>query len=301
MSSSLAESTLAQYNVTYRLWWNFCARRHLFPFDGNISDIISFFQDLLKSTNNVYGSFNSHRAALSLILPGSVGENAYLKRYMKGVFRLRPPQPRYNLTWDPQQVLSFLRGLSDLDLKVVSTKLVTLLILATGQRIQTISLIKCSNILELESGVTIFISDLMKTSGPKREQPCLKLPYFTEEPRLCVASLIKKYLEMTQEFRQPNCDKFLLTYKKPHRPASKQTLSRWVRDILGASGIDTSIFKAHSTRHAVTSAALRKGVSVQAIKKTAGWTESSKTFAKFYNRPLCGPDNFLESIFSSDT
>ncbi|CAC5381269.1 unnamed protein product [Mytilus coruscus] len=44
-------------------------------------------------------------------------------------------------------------------------------------------------------------------------------------------------------------------------------------------------FKTHSTRGASTSAALRAGVSVNTILKSAGWTNES-TFRQFYNRPV---------------
>lgn len=126
------------------------------------------------------------------------------------------------------------------------------------------------------------------------------MPYFKDEPSLCVASLIQKYLHLTENLRQPNCVNLFVTYKKPHGPASRQTLSRWVKDTLRVAGIDANVFKGHSTRHASTSAALRKGISVETIKKCAGWTERSSTFARFYNRPLVQAENFLETVFSLD-
>ena len=57
--------------------------------------------------------------------------------------------------------------------------------------------------------------------------------------------------------------------------------------MLQECGIDTHEFTAHSTRHAATSAAFKKVVSVDVIRSTAGWTNESKVFAKFYNTPIC--------------
>lgn len=116
------------------------------PYDCHIPLIILFFEELLKTTKNIYGSFNSYRAALSIISSENIGENQDLKRFLKGVFRLRPPEPRYDSTWDPDQVLS---------LKALSSKLVTLLLLATAQRLQTISLIKYTDIHVSDSGLKI--------------------------------------------------------------------------------------------------------------------------------------------------
>lgn len=77
-----------------------------------------------------------------------------------------------------------------------------------------------------------------------------------------------------------------MTTKKPFRKTSTQTLSHWVKDVLKESGIDTLVFSAHSTRHASTSAAKRLGVDIEVIRKTAGWTKNSATFAKFYDRNI---------------
>ena len=63
------------------------------------------------------------------------------------------------------------------------------------------------------------------------------------------------------------------------------------------AGIDTSIFKGHSTRAAATSYAQAKGLSSQAIMKAAGWTAES-TFAKFYSKSLTH-NNFGDKLLSS--
>ncbi|KAJ8930809.1 hypothetical protein NQ314_016341 [Rhamnusium bicolor] len=242
MFRSLSENTIKQYNSTLKLWWEYCRTKNFSPFKYDISQIMSFLQHILDSTDNSFSSFSSHRAALSIITSSELGENSELKRFMKGVYRTRPPKPKYDSTWNPQCVLKFLQNSSETNLKFLSCKLVTLLALATGQRIQTIFLIKCSNIDFSNTGINIRIPDFIKTSRPKACQPVLLLPYFTECPKLCVAF-------------------------KPHGPASKQSLSRWVKDTMGKAGIDITIFKAHSTRHTSTSSALKKGVSLDIIRK----------------------------------
>ena len=56
------------------------------------------------------------------------------------------------------------------------------------------------------------------------------------------------------------------------------------------AGIDTTVFKPHSTRGASTSAAKALNVPVQVIMNTAGW-RSDSTFAKFYDRPVLTANN----------
>ena len=67
-----------------------------------------------------------------------------LKRFMKGIFEIKPSLPRYNCTWCTEKVLKFLKSLSpltDLSLLQLSRKLVTLLVSSTGQRAQTLHML----------------------------------------------------------------------------------------------------------------------------------------------------------------
>ncbi|KAL4702636.1 hypothetical protein ACJJTC_003337 [Scirpophaga incertulas] len=92
------------------------------------------------------------------------------------------------------------------------------------------------------------------------------------------------------------CPNLFISYKKPHLAVSVNTLSRWVKMVLSASGINTTIFSSHSTIHASTSTAFMKGVSIDEIRWTAGWTDTSTTFAKFYNRPILNNHKFAEAV-----
>ena len=44
--------------------------------------------------------------------------------------------------------------------------------------------------------------------------------------------------------------KLFVSYIRPYRPVSSSTLARWMKEALGAAKVDTSIFKAHSSRGA---------------------------------------------------
>ena len=79
---------------------------------------------------------------------------------------------------------------------------------------------------------------------------------------------------------------------------SSQTLGRWVKTELEVAGIDVSISSAHSTRHALTSLAASRGVSLDEIRRTAGWSSSSGVFARFYNRPIISNPAFQATILN---
>nr|CAH7744532.1 unnamed protein product [Callosobruchus chinensis]CAH7758162.1 unnamed protein product [Callosobruchus chinensis]CAH7759504.1 unnamed protein product [Callosobruchus chinensis] len=104
--------------------------------------------------------------------------------------------------------------------------------------------------------------------------------------------------QKTEQLRNSQTNNLLITFKKPYKNASSQSISRWVKCMLKLCGIDTDIFTAHSTRHAATSAAALKGISIDTIRCSAGWSEKSQVFGRFYNRPII-INNFAESILGN--
>uniref|UniRef100_A0A1Y1LDW4 Tyr recombinase domain-containing protein n=1 Tax=Photinus pyralis TaxID=7054 RepID=A0A1Y1LDW4_PHOPY len=296
--ASLTKSSISQYNHGLKLWWDFCVGNKFDPFILNFNNILSFLSDLFNRGFS-YSNLNTVRSALSLILSPEVGSDARIKRFFRGVFKLRPSSPKYKHTWDPTIVLSHLSTYypnQDLSLEQLTRKLVTLLILITAHRVQTLSLIRVKNIILNEDKIQIRIPDRIKTSGPKSFQPILEIPFFHEKPALCVASTLQHYLGRTETLRTPMISNLFITFRKPHKTASTQSISRWIKSTLAECGIDTKIFTAHSTRHAATSMAARKGVSLDVIRNTAGWSASSRVFAQFYNRPVLEEQSVANAI-----
>lgn len=96
--------------------------------------------------------------------------------------------------------------------------------------------------------------------------------------------------------RAKDCDSLFISYVKPHKAVTSQTLSRWINSELKECGVQTDLFTSCSTRHASTSSAARKGVSTDLIKKAAGKTGHSKVFANFYNRPIVDAEEFSNNV-----
>ena len=85
-----------------------------------------------------------------------------------------------------------------------------------------------------------------------------------------------------------------LSYIKPHKPITSQRIAHWIKDVLTEAWVNTEIFKPHSVRGAATTAALKKGISIQDILQTADWSTDS-TFRRFYYRPS-QENTFVEKI-----
>lgn len=298
MLASISDNTMKQYSVTYKLWWSFCLDNSISTFEAPLSSVIAFLVDLFNKGAS-YGALNSHRSALSLFLGNNVGSDERIKRLLKGIYRQKPSRPKYTTTWDPKIVLDHVSTWypnSDLSLAKLTKKLSILLALCTSHRVQTLSLIKLTNINKTPSGIKISISDMIKTSAANREQPVLFLPYFSENPSICPATTLDDYILVTSKLRPEGTDNLLLSHKKPFKKVSSQTISRWIKHTLAECGVDVTVFSAHSTRHASTSAASSAGVCIDTIRKTAGWSNSSLTFARFYNRPLTDEGIYARSV-----
>lgn len=306
MIASLSHSTLKQYDTSYKKLWNFCQNNHI---DDCLSIstplALSFLTDQFTLGAN-YSTINTIRSAISLILGSQFSKDANVSRLLKGVYKSRPCFPKYQSTWDTNVVLDFVSHWypnEDLPLPALTKKLVALLALSTAQRVQTLSSITLCNIKMHNSHIEITINDLIKTSVPGRAQPCLIIPFFHDKKEICPANTLKAYIDTTTSIRESaNTEKLILTTKKPYHNATASTISRWIKQVLQESGIDTSIFSAHSTRHAATSAAGRRGVSIEAIKKAAGWSGNSLIFGKFYNRPVVfnNESAFANAIFNDE-
>lgn len=300
MISSLAKSSVKIYESGLKKWWMFCHTKNIDPFSGTVNNILAFLQfEFDKGASR--GTLNSYRSAVALIVKEEIGQDRYMKRFFKALSNVRPSKPRYNRTWDPKIVLDYLSALPDnpeLTLEQLSMKLATLLALVTAHRMQTLCLISIDNIRILDARIEIPIPERIKTSGHNKDQPYLRIPFFVEKEKICAARSLKEYLKRTKDVRK-SVKQLFISFKKPYRAVTAQTLGRWIKSILKISGVDTSVFTAYSTRHASTSMAKEKGVNIDLIKKTAGWTIESKTFARFYDLPIeVDKDQFAKAIAS---
>lgn len=301
--ASLSKNTLKQYDSSLKAWWTFCQDNDYNYAQADVTQIIEFLTIRFEGGAG-YSSLNTYRSALSLVLGSKTTSDDCIARFFKGVYRLNPPTPKYNETWDTNIVLNHLSNLypyNIISLHDLSIKTITLLAIASAQRMQTLSLIKINNIQIQTDCITIKIDELIKTSRQGTFQPLIKLPFIKENPNICPALAIKTYIDKTQIHRA-NEQNLFISFRKPHKKVGSQTLAHWVKKSLNDSGIDISVFGAHSTRHASTSAAHRAGVSLEVVRKAAGWSDSSNVFLKYYKKDIriSGINDFVTSIFTEN-
>ena len=73
---------------------------------------------------------------------------------------------------------------------------------------------------------------------------------------------------MRENLVDGNTKEFIISYGKPHKPALSDMISRWIKDEVGMTGINTNVYKPHSCRSASTTKASVNRVSIIDIFKT---------------------------------
>ena len=90
-------------------------------------------------------------------------------------------------------------------------------------------------------------------------------------------------MDRTKEFRSSENAQLFISFKS-FKPVTKQTLARWLKEVLKMSGVNTNHYKAHSFRGAGLSEAYHKGASLNQIIEAGNWS-SAETFKRFYLAP----------------
>ena len=90
----------------------------------------------------------------------------------------------------------------------------------------------------------------------------------------------------TAPLRHTDAHKMLITLRKPYKSVSSHTLARWMTNIMAAAGVDTTMFKQHSTQSALAAWLEKstKRMSVAQICKHAQWSHLTTTYRKFYHK-----------------
>ena len=93
----------------------------------------------------------------------------------------------------------------------------------------------------------------------------------------------KEYITRRNKSRDSS-GPLLISYRKPHGFVSKNTISRCIRTELKYCGVDTKLFKAHSTRSASTSK-VATFAPISVVLAAGNWSNKS-TFTRYYHKQI---------------
>ena len=279
------------YTTYLRKWAVFCVEKNIDLLKPTLTQACKFLKDLERRGLG-YGALNAARSALSVILPQfegvQFGQHPLVCWLIKGVYHRNPPKARYTSFWDVRKVFTLFKSWQrnkDLSLKMLTLKLAVLLLLVTSQRGQTILALSLEGMdLSVSEEAVFRLKVLLKHNRLGDKLDTLVLKPFDECRKLCVVRTLRVYLRRTGKLRGQE-KQLLVSFARPHRAISRDTLARWTLLVLDMAGIDVDKYKSHSTRGATASAAKRLGLSLNQIMRHAGW-KAVESFSRFYNKDL---------------
>jgi hypothetical protein len=297
--------TRKQYSLAWGKWCVWCERYSKNPIKPTEIEVMSYLYSLhlCGKSDSV---LNTHKSTLLQTL-NIIGikwcrSPRLISRFMRGIFNVKPSVPRYKFTWDVGKVLNLLSSWYPLDslcIKKLTLKLTALIALACATRAQTLISLNLDymKVFRKDKYAVFYFPGLLKTSTVgKGNNFCLKLEHFETESLCVYHTLLHYYINITKNVRQ---SRQLLISFVTHKAITSSTVARWLKSVLYFSGIDITLFKAHSFRSAAVSAAYSGKCSVKSILKTADW-KSDCNFYKFYCRQSLNNEDvpFVKAIFS---
>ena len=293
LRSSWRGKTTSNYESVFRKWSSWCQERNRDPIQGPVADVANFLADLFKQGYQ-YRSLNVYRSAISSVhekVEGEeVGKHPLIARVLKGAFNERPPQPKYTAVWQVDLVLDWFKSIGPsalLSLQTLTMKTAMLLVLTRPCRGADLAALDLNHRSFVPEGVVFRPTHLSKQSRPSHHGVEFFFPQFKDDVLLCPVETLKAYEQQTEKFRKGQGtakSRLFLSLVGKHSPVCSSTIARWLKSCLHKAGIDTSVFKAHSTRAASSTKAAMAGMTVEEIIHAAGWSGKG-VFQKFYYRP----------------
>lgn len=295
LESAWAPGTRRSYRSAWVRWSSWCLERDLDPSSAPVESILSFLS-LRYEDGLAYRTINCFRSAISSGHSGfngtPAGQHVLIRRLLRGIRFSRPPRARYSSTWDVNLLLDLFSSWpenSELSLRSLSIKLVSLFCLISCKRVSDVRALDVTARSFSPSGVTFDISRRTKTSISS-----VFYPSFPSNKKLCPVLCLKEYELRTRAFRKPSQPELFLSLRAPHNPVSTITLARWVKWGMSEVGIDTTNFGAHSVRSASASKLFKVGCRLEDLLRTADWSCES-TFRDFYFKPV---DHVFTTVIS---
>jgi len=264
--ASWSQSTKKRYQGPWLAWSNWCSSRGLCPYSAPVTDVLTCLTEAVTNQSLEYRTLAVYKSAISQgYLPvgqTKLGDLPVVSRFMKGIFHMKSPTPRLSSTWDVKRLLEFPATLdppAGLTLKMLSLKLAALLALTSSACANELIKLHLDFVSIKSDSREFSLAEYSKVSRPGHPARKIYQPAFPDSPEFCIVKNLQEYRSRTETTRQSS--HLLISFVRPFKPISSQTLSRWLRKTMQLAEI-----ACHSTRSASTSAAARAGVPLVTIK-----------------------------------
>ena len=159
--------------------------------------VVKYIQHLYEAGKK-YSTVNYHRSVVSKFHVGvqglPMGEHPLVSQAVKSVFRLRPPLPQYQSTFDIVPVLSYVQSLptASISFKLLSLKTLFLTIYSSISRVSSAARLGPS-LEETRDSAILKLVSLEKQAREGRVRGFLQIPRFPEDPELCPVRALTTY------------------------------------------------------------------------------------------------------------
>ena len=290
--------TIKQYNSYWIRFTNWCHGREIGSGNLSINNFCEFLVSLFDSGLSA-STLKFVRSAIFFFIRESHGDiinSDIVSRLLRSFEKTRPSIPRYAVTWDVNLVLCMLKSwypYTGMSLKMLTLKTCMLIALSSSDRAQTLQLMEHDTWVCTGRGVEFPIFSKTKTSRHHRKPRVVICPRW-KDPSLDVERCVTTYMQRTLIYRWRAVKKGLPKPKQlflSHRtkmPVARNTISRWLTEVMFLAGVDTTYFTGHSTRVASVSKAKCRGANPNQIVLQGDWS-NVRTFEHHYNREILGP------------
>ena len=292
VQSGWAKGMKSVYGLGYRYFVQFCRKHKLDPLVPDPVNLINFLTYCYEIKKSEYRTLNCYRSAVSSTLSNDpktglpIGQDPLVKRFFRGVHRLRPPKVKLFPSWSVSTVLKYLKTLGDsksLSLDVLLTKTCFLVSLVCCKRPSCLrNMKKVPGYWELSmSGFRCQTLGIGKTELHHISPPIVIEP-FLEDPQLCPVYHLVRLNKLLDKVRPKDVTDFWLSSRKPHKPVSTQTLCKWLKKVIVNSGSLSG--SARDVRSVGSSTAAQAGLDIGRILQAGDWRRMS-TFQSHYFKP----------------
>ena len=291
LMASWRNSTRERYKTPLNKWALFCNKRNSDPFRTTVEDILTFLTEIFE-TGVGLGTLQITRSALNTIieLPGypDISQHPLIQRFFKGAFNIRPPPTPQQHTWDVNTLLTHIQRMpsnEELNLKDLTLKLVALLMLLASSRVHYIHSFSIRAMAMDKDTCTFYPTIHLKHSRPSFPGDPITYTRFPDDNNLCVINCLTEYINRRHSLVDDKVSQLLITHRKPYHAAHKDTVARWLKEMLREAGIDTTRYTAHSYRAASTSMLKDKSIAIDEILKRGQWS-NTHTFTRYYQKQI---------------
>ena len=287
-ASSRRESTIRTYDCRLAKFNSWAEQNHSNPVDATVNQISAFLMAIFEEGKQV-STIRNYRSAIASVHKGfsdgsTVGSNNTIHHLLKGMFNTRPPGRTLPPSWSINDILRVLaeppyEPMQDTSLELLTHKTLFLIAAASARRrgcLQALTL--RPGHIRFENGGVRLIPDpqflaknqTMTFTPQEIFLPSLEsMSTIQEDKRWCPVRALKWYMDKTKIVRKH--DRLFLLPRSPYTPASKDTISRWIRDMIRPHVSQNERVRAHDVRGHATSRAWFNGVPLEEIMKAASW------------------------------